>query len=55
MPVVINEFEVVNETPQPAQQPAPQPSPSESAELSRIDLERALANVMARLGRVRAD
>jgi hypothetical protein len=55
MAVVINDFEVVDEAPQTPQQTTPQTLPPQSKELSRIDLERTLANVLARLERVRAD
>ena len=51
MPVVINDFEVV-ETPQAPQAQAPQAAPPEPAQLPEIELERTLALVMARLERV---
>ena len=52
MPVVINEFEVVPESPQPA---APAPArPAEPAPLRAPDVEAALAVIRSREARARA-
>lgn len=58
MPVIINQFEIVNEPPEAAAHVAAQPAPPAEAESGRLrpaDIERIVAHQQARRLRVYAD